>query len=218
MSLIYPGTEVEGGIIGTINNVVHDFSRPTSSTTTRDIENSIFEIDIYNIAKEAIKEYEYIINNMNSQTYKKNNSDLRKWIIRTYIDSSLTGQPLKGEKLLKSAEENLGRRTSMPKFAKKNYGVTVNQNEVYDKINRTMSLIERDGHSQFFKRLSEGLGLSLTEFYFEWEYDNFERQLIGEKVYPIIEQDLLKNAKINSKRNLYDSIFQTFNNGLDETL
>src|SRR5690625_4528525 len=125
MALIYPGSEAEGYMIGNINNVSRVFSRSTvNEGPKRETEYSVFDSDIYNVTKEALEEFENIIenNNISSQVQDKNTEEVKKWIIRTYIDSFLTGsQPLTGLELFELAKDNMEKREAFSEFTEEKY-------------------------------------------------------------------------------------------------
>lgn len=146
---------------------------------------SVADMDIQEIASNAISKYEDIskknkkikveLSNDLVEDYDLvNDKELRKWIIRTKIDSSMAGVELSDQGILNDSVKSMKKRNLAFKFAKENYNVKVNTADVKKYILEEMEFYENDPNmGPFFTKLTSGLGIEKKEFYLEWEYDNF---------------------------------------------
>jgi len=193
---------------------------------TQEDPKSILDTDIENIAKNGIKKYEEISNknkqikveltNGTTEEYDLiSDKELRKWIIRTKIDSSMAGVELSETEVLNDSIKNMKKRNLTFKFAKENYNLKVNPGDVKKYISSEMEFYENDSKMEpFFTKLTSGLGIEKDEFYFEWEYDNFLNNFIWLQLRPKFEEKY--PMKSNEDQMKYtDRLINAYNNELE---
>ena len=120
------------------------------------------------------------------------------------------------KELLSLAKKEKNKRNDLFKYARKEYGVKVNPSDVKKYIKKQMAIIEQDEKAMhFFEKLSSALGMTLDEYIYEWEYDNFAQQLVGEEVFPIIAKN---NPLIDGEdpTSYNERLFEIFNSGLNK--
>jgi hypothetical protein len=186
---------------------------------------SMTEIDIQSIAQEAVSKYQKLSNhneievtldNKKKEKYNlKEDKELRKWIIRNRIDSKMAGVNLAGETLVKDSVNSMKKRNDAFKFAREKYDVKINPADVKKYIEDQMEFYENDDSmGPFFTKLTDGLGISKKEFYFEWEYDNFLNNYTWEKLRPAFEEKYPKKSD-EDIMDYQDRIIKAYNNELN---
>ncbi|PKR77147.1 hypothetical protein CEY16_10410 [Halalkalibacillus sediminis] len=200
------GLLVVGGLLITWNLLTTDSEDVTAdqdeevgledSDTDSDSEEEEKEsIEVEELVKQAKNEYNRLLkqNNtltVNNQEIELSNDDVRRWIIKTYIQTRMSAQEdLEGTNLVDVSMEYRQRAQLMKDWAQEEYQVTITDNEVENFIDEQISYINDSSESNpFFIKMSNALDISKEEYFYEWEYDSFAQQLLEDRVLKIMAE------------------------------
>jgi len=116
---------------------------------------------------------------------KTTNKKEKEWIIRITADSIMKDKKINNEEILNKAKAIIKERDAWSKIAQEKYGVNVTDEEINSYISS-----EKDNakNNSDVIKAAEGLNLSLDEFLYTFERDNFKRNLVWSRLRPMLEK------------------------------
>lgn len=189
---------------------------------------TIFEGNIKNVARKALEAAEKIkFENNNSilsvtsndgtiSTYNLDNKEIQKWIVRNSIDLLNSGKDSPQDELLLKSVNSLIERQMYYKFAKNFYNVKFNPADIKKYITEQKEFFLNDENSgPFAKDLSDGLGITTDELFYDWEYDNFLKNYLWLQIKPQLEKE--NPIQEDELRQNYDNrLIEIFQKQLDD--
>ncbi|MFD1019609.1 hypothetical protein [Thalassobacillus hwangdonensis] len=182
---------------------------------------SMWDLDIRTLVEESKAEIDRIQKNkvvvINGEEVDVTTKEMEKWMLRSYMDAKMVGaEEVSDEALVENALVAKNQRENLLEYASQEFGVEVQPEDVRAFIDSQVEQIEKgEQELKFFKELSSSLGITLNEFYYEWEYDNFAMIYVSGEVFPILQERYGREEQEDGQE-YQASLREIFIKGLDE--
>ncbi|GBF10314.1 MAG: hypothetical protein ACH0QD_10750 [Tepidibacillus sp.] len=131
---------------------------------------------------------------MKAEQIKADKNEEKKWVIRVLVQAKMQNKNITDQEVLKEAKKVMLERKKWFEVAEKVYGIKVSDEELRNYISIEL---EKNKDLPIVTEVSQGLGINIEEFFYNFEADNFKKNLIWNKLKPILEKKypMLENEK-----------------------
>ncbi|WP_100333458.1 hypothetical protein [Bacillus alkalisoli] len=158
-------------------------------------------IEVTQLAGELELEKEDIDNAINEAASLDLQGEARDWLVRTFLIYISAGKEIENkEQVYEDSQLYMLYEQTWQDLAFERYGVELNEERLQEILEITLNpLKEEEFEIPYY--LANALGYSINEFFYIFDRHIYERWEIGEKLYPLLEEEykLKDNQEISNK-------------------
>ncbi|WP_147803397.1 hypothetical protein [Alkalicoccus halolimnae] len=119
--------------------------------------------------------------------FTNDEEQLRKWFIRYYIQMHEYGENWSTDEMISLAEERQHFEEAWRTYARQQYDVEVTEEMIDDQAAYNIELYESNTPASV-QGMAEGLGMTIEEFFMEFDRDHAERTVIWGELFPVLKE------------------------------
>ncbi|WP_156897309.1 hypothetical protein [Alkalicoccus chagannorensis] len=124
-------------------------------------------------------------------------TDLERWFIRYYIQMHEYNENWSVNELMQLAEERVRFEEEWRSLASSRYDIEVDEEDVEEQADYNVELFETNTPASV-SGIAEGRGMTIEEFFHEFDRDHAERTVLWERLYPVLQEEYASDEENNT--------------------